>query len=189
MTHKEPFNNKWPGDTTTWAPFNLPSYAQKKTGVLPMNAILDPRIGMETILCLFDSTDFIHKIAALRPFTLMLKAGVVRTSYGPVVFLLFWLPDPKTGTPFMVFEQTLNPHNPVILAPYYDLARQTHWHVFVLDRDGNELNWFEFKNIFGLQKTLVMVATMTSNMPCTDFNSAKQEYSQQHTIDELMEIE
>ena len=189
MTRKRLFNNKWPGGATTWAPIDLPPYAQNRTGVLPLNVILDPSVGPETVLCILDSTDFIHEIAALKPFTLLMKAGAVRTSYGPVVFLLFWLRDPNTGTPLAVFEQTLNPHDPVMLAPYHDLARQTHWHVFVIDRDGNELKWFEFSNTFGLQKTLDIVADATADMPCADFNMAKQEYSHEHTVDELMKME
>jgi hypothetical protein len=71
------------------------------------------------------------------------------------------LKQPTGDGPFAMFENTVNPHDPHHLELYWDLARQTHWHAFVLGKGNRELNWFEFENQYELDATLKSVTEMT----------------------------
>ena len=147
-------NNKWKGEKMSWAWESESPWSHLmgfSAGIAPVPVALDPRIGTEVALFIVDHTDFAYKIARLERFQLYIKSGLVPCPSGPVLFFLFWLPDPRTPhIPFATFECTVNPHNPNMMQPYWDLARQTHWHVFIIGPGDEELNWFEFENAFNL---------------------------------------
>ena len=185
-------NNKWTGGRIAWQfqsalPWSsLPGFS---AGVAPIPVVLDPRVGTEVVLFIVDYTEFAHDIARLDPFQLHIKSGLVPCSAGPVLFFLFWLPDPKAPhNSFAIFECTVNPNDPNMMQPYWDLARQSHWHVFVIGPDDEELNWFEFENIFNLHATLEPVASIISKFPCRNFDEAKLEFQERFTIDDLFNM-
>ena len=75
---------------------SIPDFDQwPDSGIIPAPATVDPRFSIEITLLLFDKTPFIHTIAKTNPFQLRLKTGVANTEFGPVGFLLFYVPDPK----------------------------------------------------------------------------------------------
>jgi hypothetical protein len=182
------FNNKWDLGKVCWEPVVLPSYLDGYSGILPLQVTLDPSIGSETAIYIFDRTPFAHEIAALRPFNLNLLTGLIPCQAGPVLFLLFWLPQPAGEGVFAAFENTVNPHSVEHLQPYWDLARQTHWHVFVLGPDNEELDWFEFENLFAIGDTLDQVADVIPSYPCVNFDKAKAEFEAQYTMDDLFNL-
>jgi hypothetical protein len=75
------------------------------------------------------------------------------------------------------------------LKPLQDLARQSHWHVFVVGQGNEELNWFEFENRFELDKSLSQLAGVVSDYPCLDFDEAKMEFQARFTMDDLFNLE
>lgn len=147
-------NNQWSIGKTKWARLPLPEHVFQQACVIPFPAMLDPHIGTETILCIIDPTDFIHELSAVKPFQLFISMGLIKTNYGPVVYVLYHVPNPNSPEPVVILEQTLNPFDAKMLAPYHDLARQSHWHVFLVDGAGNEVSWFEFENNFRAASSL-----------------------------------
>ena len=185
--------NKWKGGRTTWSfdsEFPWSNLTGFSGGVAPIPVALDPRVGTEVALFIVDYTEFARDIAQVKPFQLHIKCGLVPCPSGPVLFILFWLPNPRTPhIPFATFECTINPHNPNMMQPYWDLARQTHWHVFVIGPGEEELNWFEFENVFNLYSTLDSVAKIVPEFPCIDFNMARLEFEHHYTLDDLFALE
>lgn len=187
------FNNQWRSGKTSWAsldslPLGLPNQ-DGFSGVLPLPLVLDPKIGSEVVLLIIDRTDFAYEIARLEPFRLNIQSGLVPCPSGPVLFFLFWLANPKMSqVSFASFECTVNPHNPDMMLVYWELVRQTHWHVFVIGPGGEELKWFEFENEFNLELTLESVAKVVPQYPCRDFNAAKLEFQTQYSLDDLFSL-
>ena len=185
-------NNKWRLGKKSWS-ISLPDfieameYSPEQGCITPGYVVLDPNIGSETVLFIVDYTPFAHEIAQLKPFKLNINPGLVFCSTGPILFLLFTLPQPlEHGHPFAVFEITLNPNDSEMMQPFWNLAKQSHWHVFVIGPNNEELNWFEFENIFNLEAILESFDRAASKHPCTDFDVAKSEFLQRYTVEDLL---
>lgn len=97
------------------------------------------------VLLLLDRTPFVHELAKIRPFDLRLKTGLVRTSYGPLCFLLFQIPDPRNpGAVFLAIDAHINPSEAQHALAWRDLARQSHWHLILVGADNKLVDLFEF---------------------------------------------
>src|ERR1035437_1524142 len=132
----------WLSQRQTFALGDFPLHKLKDGGILPISVVLEERIGTETALMWYDPTPFIHDLAAVRPFQLLLKTGIVRTGNGPLLFALFHIPAPlPQPKPFASVECHINPFDPALLAPFHDLARQTHWHLVLVDGRGWGWAW------------------------------------------------
>lgn len=181
-------NNKLSGTKT----FGFdPSILQRHPGegILPMSLAVEDRIGTETALILLDRTPFIYELAKVRPFNLMLKSGVVRTSHGPVAFFLFWFPDPRQPQmPFASFDCHANPLDRVLMLPWRDLARQSHWHLILVDGKGQVVDVFEFPNEYGMADTLEQFDQVCQGMTCGDFLLAKSEFCERCSLEYLFEL-
>ena len=182
------FNNQWPDGKVTWEPPSLPAYLDDYSGVLPIQVTLHPKVGSEVALYIIDRTPFAHEIARLDPFRLFLNTGMVPCPSGPVLFILYWLEQPSGEGPFAMFENTVNPNDPSQMQMYWDLARQTHWHVFVLGAGNRELNWFEFQNNFELDTTIDRMSEVIYQFPCKDFDLAKGEFLEMYSTEELFRL-
>lgn len=183
-------NNKWLGGKTSWNPLSLPAHVLKQACAYPVQAILDEKIGTETVLCLVDPTDFVYELASTHPFCLSYQGGLIDTEYGPVAFFLFQVKESVCGddTPVATFELTVDPFNEEMIFPFYDLALQTHWHVFLLDGQGNEVKWFEFENIFNLAVTLEFIEKAIPSRRRIDFLKAKELYQARYSFEDLLKI-
>ena len=160
--------------------------AVSDSAILPMPAVLEDGIGTEMLLLLVDKTPFIRELAKLRPFNLYLKTGLVRTSHGPLMFLLFYIPTPsKTHTPFVMLDYHVDPFNPSMLGTWRDLARQTHWHLVLVDAKGMVLDLLEFPNVYGLGEALDQVVQVCAGMDHGDFWAAKEEFCRMYTLEDL----
>ena len=71
------------------------------------------------------------------------------------------------------------------MQPYWDLARQSHWHVFILTSGRDVLNWYELDNGFGLDVTMENVVQVVEKYPCHDFEKAKSDFEARYTVEEL----
>jgi hypothetical protein len=180
-------NNKWPGAPARFDFATLPVELHAAEGILPLPLALDDSIGTEMALILFDRTEFIHSLAATEPFDLMMKAGLVRTGYGPLMFLLFWIPNPDdTGQPLTAIDCHINPLDRESTQPWRDLSRQSHWHFFLVDREQQQQGFYEFENVYGLGDTLDRVIKACDGMDSLDFMLAKQEFCNTYDIPRLM---
>ena len=152
-------------------------------GIMFVPAILEERVGTEMTILLIDKTPFIYDLARVRPFNLRLKTGLVRTSHGPLMFLLFYVPDPKNqSSVFAMIDNHINPFDPAMIAPCRDLARQSHWHLILVDSEANVVDLFESDNVYGLGEALDQVVQACASLPHGDFQKAKAEFSLLYTL-------
>lgn len=182
-------NNKWTGPSVRFDLSRLPDELQTAEGIIPVSMALDVQIGTEIVLTLFDRTDFIHEVAAVQPFDLMMKAGLVQTDYGPLMYILFWVPNPDNPSiPVTAIDCHINPLNPASVQPWRDLSRQSHWHLILVDADLQQHGFFEFENVYNLADTLDRVIRACDGMQTFDFMLAKQEFCNNYDIASLFEM-
>lgn len=182
-------NNKWMHGTTFFTLPPLSPELQTFEGIGPWNLVVDPKVGTETVLLLLDRTPFIHGLAKVRPFVFELKSGLVRTSHGPLLFMLFYIPDPKEpGTVFCALDAHVNPCDPKHMVNWHSLARQTHWHLILVGDADKLVDLFEFPNTFGLSQTLDQVESVCQKMQGGSFDDAKAEFCDKYTLDDLFRM-
>lgn len=161
-----------------------------ESGIIPMPVALEESIGSEMGLFLIDKTPFIHDLAKARPFNLQLKPGVAQTEHGPVMFLLFYVPSPQgLAEPLLAIDYHVDPFNREMVQPWRDLSRQTHWHLILVDRRGEEVGLFEFINNFQLGERLDSIAGACRGMPHSNFALAKTEFCETYSLADLFQME
>lgn len=155
-------------------------------GLMPLPAIIDSTVGEEVALYWIDHTPFVHELAAIRPFQFFLRSGLFRSDHGPLMWMLFYVPNPAGNPqPFASVECHVNPFEPSQVALWRSLANQTHWHLTLLGA-GNEVeDFFEFENRYGLAEALDTMDEACRGMHVTDFMRAKQEFWDRYTMDDL----
>jgi hypothetical protein len=161
-----------------------------ESGILPMPAVLEARIGTEMALMLLDRTPFIYTLAKVKPFDLMLKTGMVATSHGPVVFLLYFVPNPDApDDPYFAFDYHVNPFDPTMMGMLRDLARQSHWHLILVDNDRQVQGVMEFGNVYGLGEAVEKMTQAIDGWKSGNFALAKQEFCDQYQLKDLFELQ
>lgn len=189
-------NNKWNLGKANFGTHKVSETYKDFNGIYTVYAALDKSIGTEVILYIRDETAFIYDLAKVRPFELFMKSGTVDTEYGPVLFLLFFIPDPRfEDRPFVMFDDHLNPLSPEQLAVFYDLSRQTHWHLFLINKENEQIEFFEFENNFGLYEVLQSVEETVQtiekagiSMKWTDFLKAQEEFINKYSLADLYRV-
>jgi hypothetical protein len=183
------FNNKLTSEKAHYHLPPLPAELQQAEGIMPWHLVVEPSVGLETVLLHLDRTPFIHQLAKVRPFDLRLKSGLMRTSQGPFLFLLFYVPDPKRpGIEFSAIDVHVNPFDPRHMVFWRDLARQSHWHLILVGEDDKLVDLFEFPNTFGLSQVLDQVDATCNGMPHGNFDEAKAEFCEKYTVDDLLQM-
>jgi len=157
-------------------------------GIKTMRFVLDKAIGPEIILLITESSNLIKDFEDANIIDFYMKSGLVKTSYGPVYWMLFYFPKLPNGEK-AIYENSINPINKIQMAPYEQLANQKYWHIITADQKGEVSNFFEFKNVYDLSDTLWQVKRACSGMKVKDFMLAKAEYENIYSIEELMEME
>ena len=97
-----PKGQKWHFECDHWptpAPF----------GVHLNTLTLMPSLGPETVLVLREERKFMSELREFGPFTLNIKSGAVRTSAGPMIFMIWWFPPIVSHTPYASYELLLSP--------------------------------------------------------------------------------
>ena len=152
-------DNKWNHGKVRFDFSKIAPALLARDGIVPLQVVLDASIGSELALLLIDHTPFVHKLAKAKPFHLRLKSGVVNTDHGPILFHLFYVPDPTdpAAPPLAMFDVHANPFDSGHMAMWRDLSRQTHWHVFLVGPGNVQVDFYEFANTFALGETLDMV--------------------------------
>ena len=102
-------------------------------------------------------------------------------------FNVFWLHNPANPQePYAVYERIIDPNDSAMMQPYWDLARQTHWHVFIIGPNDQCLSWFEIENVFELQAGLDALSKVLPDVPTKDFGKTKLEFQEMFTLQELL---
>jgi hypothetical protein len=166
--------------------YSFPRELSHCDGLLPLRAVLDLTVGMEVGLYWLDHSQFVHELAAIRPFQLFLKTGLYRSSFGPLFWMLFYVPNPAPiPQPFAAMECHVNPNDIEQVAILRQLANQTHWHLTLLGQNNSVADFFEFENNYDLDNALdVIQAIHPGNSDC-DFALTKQEFSENYSLEDL----
>jgi hypothetical protein len=180
-------DNKWKHGKVHLELSQLPAILFAPPGIKAIPAVLDSSIGEETVLLLTEAKNEVSEFEGRNITRFTLKAGWVYTSYGPVLFFLFYFPNPITGNQ-VTYEISINPKDYKQLAIYERLSRQKYWHVVIADETGEVVNFFEFPNEYGLSETLQQVTSVCEKMQATDFMAAKAEYEIKYSVDQLLEM-
>lgn len=153
---------------------------------MPLSVVIDLTVGDEVALYWRDSTSFINELSAIHPFQLRLRAGLFRSDFGPLMWMLFYVPNPRaTPQPFASMECHVNPQSPSQLELWRRLANQSHWHLSLVNSGNKIVNFFEFENTFGLDAALDSVEHVCAGIPVMDFNRAKKHFWDTYTMDDL----
>lgn len=164
----------------------LPPELALVNGLVPLPAVLDLAVGEELVLCWLDRTPFVHELAAIRPLQLFLRCGLFRSDFGPLMWMLFYVPNPVEGVqPFASVECHLNPADPLQVGLWRRLAQQTHWHLALLGSGDKVVKLNEFENCFGLEEALDAMEETCGGMQVTDFMRAKQQFWDTYSMDDL----
>jgi hypothetical protein len=179
-----PLNNQLAPERRDWSymVFNSPPPGP---GVLIEEVTLDERIGAEAVALLIDPEpdDLLTNVS----LNLNLKGGIAKTAYGPVLFLIWWIPPIVNGHPFAFYEQVMNPLNCKTSEVLLRLEDQTHLHVLLIGVTGQVLTVFEYPNTFGFDgiRAGVDEARLTWPGP-DDFQRAQCAYERDYDIDRLL---
>jgi hypothetical protein len=179
-------NNKWTKGKAQFINHTPPTAYANFNGIYSIYGAIDKSIGTEVILYIRDETDFIYDVADLRPFELFLKTGLLNTEFGPLLFLLFYIPDPADNTKaYAIYDIHLNPLEPEHLSMFYDLSRQTHWHLFLIDGENEQAGFFEFENNYGLYQDLQTAEETCKELIPIDFMKAKEIFINTYSLEDL----
>src|SRR5262249_55371908 len=106
--------------------------------------------------------------------------------FGPVPFLLFYIPDPANDSqPFASYELYLNLGSDSQVTLWRKLANQTHWHLFLVGTGNQQEEFFEFENNFQLGESLDSIQAACQNIQMVDFDRAKAEFGDEYSIKDL----
>lgn len=167
---------------------SFPDLPSTVSGTRFLETVLDPEVGAEVALVLVDQTDFAHQLVHRSPFELRLKTGAVRTSLGPLTFLLWWVPPVTGGMPFALYEHLLNPTERRAFEMVERLTAQTHLHALLVGPGQELLDCYEFENTFQCD-ALLPVLESASMGPTIDLEAAKREYEQMYDLPTLFHME
>lgn len=146
-------------------------------------------VGEEVSLYWLDRTPFVHDLARIRPFQLFLRTGLFRSDFGPLMWLLFYVPNPQQNPqPFASMEYHINPSNNEQIALWRRLANQSHWHLTLLGAGNEVADFLEFENTFGLNEALDRMEEVCCGMRVTSFDAARQQFWNTYTMDDLYAI-
>lgn len=185
----EMIDNKWKGENPFFNHPELPDKLMQCNALFPLRTILDPSFGSQITLILVDQTDFIYELGKINPFALYLQTGYVKTKYGPLLFLLFFIPNlTQPNKPFYMHDEYVNSLDPTMMAIWKDLSRQKYWHLFLIDKHREQVRFFEFINEYELSEALDISYENSKNEVCIDFKLVKQEFCNLYSLEDLYKL-
>lgn len=148
---------------------------------------LQPEVGPEVILLLSERRAFLTELRNQGSYQLRLNSGIVKTSAGPIIFLLWWFPPLIDGNPFAGYELLISPKpGPSGVDLLTQVASQTHLHLVILDEHQDVFGVVEFENTYGLGG-LVTAAKKTGSLPTGyDFFKAKEAFLREISQESLL---
>lgn len=178
-------DNKWTHGKVKLILPPIPPVLLERSGVKPVPLIFDQNIGTEIALLITEPREKAREFGGRDITGFFLKSGLVKTSYGPICWLLFFFPSPVTGQK-VTYENVLNPKDEQQISIYRQLGKQKYWHVVIVDDQCDVVNFFEFRNNFRLLDALKQMQQVCYQLDVVHFGSAKAEYEATYSIEELL---
>lgn len=140
-------------------------------------ATLQVEVGPEVILLLSERRAFLTELRNQGPYQLRLNSGIVKTSAGPIIFLLWWFSPLIDGKPFAGYELLISPKpGPSGVDLLAQVASQTHLHLVILDEHQDVFGVVEFENTYGLGGLVAATKKIGSLPTGYDFFKAKEAF-------------
>jgi hypothetical protein len=179
-------NTKWRHGPASFKPPRFPEAFANAGGLVPIKAVINIEVGEEVVLYVLVSNPLLGRLAKIKELQLRLNSGVARNEFGPLGFLLFWVPYRNSpGNALAIFDLYVNISNPALMALWTELAYQSHWHVFLLDEKDRQQNFWEFTNTFRLSQALKDITDFCKGVPLLDFDRAKEKFIAETTLEAL----
>jgi hypothetical protein len=125
----------------------------------------------------------------LNTLTLMPESGAVRTSAGPMIFMIWWFPPIVSHTPYASYELLLSPFPPPGISQVMEEAsRQTHLHMVILDENHEVFDVVEFENVYDLGALLSSAREIGTHLESYNFDEAKQAFFDEFPMERLMAL-
>ena len=176
-------DTKWRLGRASFRPPRFPSEYKNAGGLVPVKATINMEVGEEVVLYVLVSNPLLGRLAKIKQFQLRFNCGVARNEFGPLGFLIFWVPYEKSPeNALAIFDLYVNPE---LITLWMELAHQSHWHVFLLDENDRQLNFWEFSNTFRLAEAIKDITNFCNGVPKLDFNRAKGKFVAETTLDGL----
>jgi len=178
-------NTKWTNQVDMDAP-ELPDWFWERSGVTPVEGVVDEEVGEEVLLLINDPTDGAADLAGLDPFRFTVSCGALDTEHGSLGFMLFIVPNNEDADqPHAVWEILFDPADEEMARPFHALATQSHWHAVLFGPGPEVLNVFEFTNNYFLDAGMADIGQKTEGKPCTDFAAAVEAAHAAYSLEEL----
>ena len=179
-------NNAWLHGATRFERFHFPSGMELVEGLLPTPVVINLDVGQEIVLFLKDTTPFVNTLAKTAPFNLRVHGGAARNKFGCLGFFVFWIPSPfNEQIPLATYDLYLNFGNEKFLGLWRELAFQTHWHLFLLDRRNEQKGLWEFKNTFRISEFLDEMEVFCHGIPVVNFDKTKAQFTAEKSVEDL----
>ena len=128
-------------------------------------------------MILRESRTFLTELRKQGPYQLRLNAGIVKTSAGPIIFLLWWFPPQIDGKPFAGYELLISPKpGPSGTDLLRRAALQTHLHLVILDEHQEVFAVLEFENTYGFGPLVAATGKIDPLPAAYDFVRAKEAF-------------
>ena len=180
-------NNKWAHGTVRLEIPPLSSELQGQTGCLFQEAVFDLDVGNEVYLLVLEDSQFGPAVAATRPFRVLCTTGLIRTTHGLVVFLVWTVAQDSPNE--TQYEQFLNPNSIEAIRLLSAAGLQSHLKVVIVDTLSSAvLDYFEFENVYGFDRVVEVAASSIGHEPVSDFALAQQEVVSQYSMEDLLNM-
>jgi hypothetical protein len=177
-----PKGQTWHFESADW-PTATPS------GVHLNTLTLIPEVGPEAVLILREERKFMNELREFGPFTLNIKSGAIRTSAGPIIFMMWWFPPIVSNMPYASYELLLSPLPlPGISQVMEEASHQTHLHMVILDEHHEVFDVVEFTNVYDLGALLSAAREIGAHLESYDFDKAKQAFFNEFSMERLMAL-
>ena len=176
--------NQWFGGRVKLICPPLPPGLVGQSCAVLRSVVFDAKVGEEVVLYLLDDPEFARQLGRLKPFHLDAKTGAVRTSAGLIAFIL-WTVSSRAGH-IVDYEHPLNPFEMGTIRLLSAAGQQSHLKVVILDSHENEVvGFFEFENIFSLDRLAGGIAEVIGHEPTADFTATQSAFRTEFSLEDL----
>lgn len=178
-------HNHWTHGKTHLVLPPMPDGFMQSFGIYYLTCTLDPAVGEEVILVIYDPTEFINQIKQVDPFNFFVSSFAVNTSFGPVYSFLFWVANPKDiQKSFTILDKPVDISRPSLIEPWIRLANQSHLHLLLVGPNYQVEGFFEFENNFGFDNAVATIKQLDAAR-IIDYEKAEQEYFDSYSLEAL----
>lgn len=160
--------------------------AGNRDGIFLLKSKWDEDESEEACIIIRDQTPFVNILKNTKPFRLITKSAIVKTTFGNLITTLFWIEDQNSKTISMWewywdFSTTY----------YYDfllkLSSQAEFILFLLGKDNKKEKLFKFENTYDFLSILKLTGEGTFINQQETLQDAIIEYQSGNSVEELFD--